>query len=268
MRLLPISVTAGLVFVVASACGGDDGTIVDHDPTTTTTTTTTTLAPTDDLPALPQDPDAAFVTIDVEGIPAITADGRVFDRAPAAQGFTAALPLNQAIGPLVTAQLTPAGLQAVVAEADELGLLQTPPDYGDPGISDSGYLDVVLTTADGVYEHHVYAPGEETGDRDADAARDRLDEFVSFVGSLSQHVGDELGPWSPYVPERWVVDTAPYVESSDARAWPFATDPVDGCATFPSAADDDTASGVYTVESPGGVERTVEVSPALPFTEC
>ena len=148
-------------------------------------------------------------------------------------------------------------------------LLQAPPDYGNPGISDQGYLVVTLTTAAGTFEHRVYAPGEPTQDPAADAARDRLDEFVSFLASLSSELGDDLGPWTPYVPEQWLVDTAPYVESSGSQPWPFDTEPVDGCATFPSDPDVDTASGVYAVPTAtSGGERVVEVSPALPFTEC
>lgn len=263
MRSVRIAITAGILLVVAAACGGDDGTIIDYDPAPTTT-------PAGDLPALDDDPDAAFVVIDVEGVPAITADGRVFDRAPRPQGFAAAAaPLNDPVGTLVTAQLTPDGLRAVVAKAAALELLQTPPDYGEPGITDMGSLDVTLTTADGVYEHHVYAPNESTGDRSEDAARARLAEFVIYVRSLSIELGDDIGPWTPYVPDRWVVDTSPYVGVSDTEPWPFDTEPVDGCVAFPSDPDADTASGLYALASPGSeYDRVVEVSPALPFTEC
>jgi hypothetical protein len=160
---------------------------------------------------------------------------------------------------------------AVLAEADELGLLQTPPDYGEPGITDQGYLRVTLATADGTFEHSVYAPGEETGDAAADAARARLDDFVRFVNTLQMQLGDEIGAPEPYVPEQWIVDTTPYVDRADVTAWPFDGDPVDGCVALPSDAGSDTASGVYSVTVPGedtDEEHIVEVRPALPFDDC
>lgn len=262
-------IAVALLAVGAAACGGDDDTTSTTPPTTIESPSTTTEPDGPDVPAPPADPDAALLTIDA-GVPAITADGRVFQRVDEPQGF-AALPLNPVTGALTVAQLTPDGLTAVLAEADELGLLQAPPDYGDPGITDQGYLTVTLTTADGTFEHSVYAPGEESGDRDADAARDRLDEFVDFVYSLQMQLGDDIGKPEPYVPEQWVIDTSPYVEQDDVRAWPFAVDPVDGCVALPAEGGTDTASGVYTVTVPGedtDEEHIVEVRPALPFTDC
>jgi hypothetical protein len=272
-------IAIALVTLGAAACGSDDdGSSTTDAPATTTdapssTTTpdepTTTVEP-GDRPSPPSDPDAALLTID-GGVPAITADGRVFMRVDGPQGFAAALPLGEPTGALTVAQLTADGLAAVLAEADDLGLLDTPPDYGEPGITDQGYLRVTLATADGTFEHSVYAPGEETGDADADAARARLDEFVHFVDTLQMQLGDEISSPQPYVPEQWIIDTSPYVEQDDVQAWPFAIDPVDGCVSLPSDADADTASGVYSVTVPGedtDEEHIVEVRPALPFTDC
>ena len=98
----------------------------------------------------------------------------------------------------------------------------------------------------------------------------RLDEFVRFVNSLHVQLGHEIGRAEPYVPEEWVVDTSPYVESRDVQPWTFDGDPVDGCTTFPSDADVDSVSGLYIVTVPGedtDEAHIVEVSPALPF-EC
>lgn len=261
MRLRAPLILLVSLAAAAAACGGDDSTSSTVPPPDTAADTgpTTTLPSVD----LPSDPDAAVVTIDEAGIPAVTADGRVFARAEA----EGALPLNDPTGALVTAQLTPAGLAQLMAKADELELLQTPPDYGDPGITDSGYLTVVLTTAEGTFEHSVYAPGEETGDADADAARERLDDFVDFINSLQTQLGDELGPWTPYIPEQWVVDPDAYVSSEGADPWPFDVDPAPGCTTFPLGGDSDTVSGVY-VAAIEGRDQIVEVRPVLPFTDC
>jgi hypothetical protein len=260
-------IALAVVTLGAAACGSDDSP-AGTDAPSSTTVPTTTVEP-GDVPAPPTDPDAALLTID-GGVPAITADGRVFMRVDGPQGLTAALPLGEPTGALTVAQLTPDGLIAVLAEAEALGLLGTPPDYGDPGITDQGYLRVTLATADGTFEHSVYAPGEETGDAEADAARDRLDDFVHFVDTLQMQLGDEISDPMPYVPEQWVIDTSPYVEQHDVTSWPFDIDPVDGCVALPSDAATDTASGVYSATLPGGTgrEHIVEVRPALPFDDC
>lgn len=269
-RRVTVAAIALLATVGAVACGSDDGGSGTDVPRTTEAPDTTGGPPPSgvrgDLPALPDDPDAAFLTID-GGVPAITADGRLFERTPEPQGIRA-LPLGEPTGALTVSRLTSDGLAEVVAKANELGLLQAPPDYGDPGITDQSLLTVVLTTADGRYEHSVYAPEHDSGDRDADAARDRLDEFVRFVNSLHMQLADEIGAAEPYVPEQWVVDTSPWVESRDVQPWTFDGDPVDGCATFPSDADVDSVSGLYIVTMPGedtDEAHVVEVSPALPF---
>lgn len=280
-RVVVTTLAVVLASFAAAACGADDSSSgtdapgTTEAPATTGTPTTEPGGPTttggpSDVPSPPADPDAALLTVD-GGVPAITADGRVFMRADEPQGFAAALPLGQPTGALTIAQLTPEGLDRVLAEADEAGLLQTPPDYGDPGITDQGYLEVTLATADGTFEHSVYAPDEDSGDPDADAARDRLDDFIQFVETLPLELGDEISQPEPYVPEQWVVDTSPYVEQDDVEAWPFEIDPADGCMTFPSDADLDTASGVYSVTVPGedtDEEHIVEVRPALPFSDC
>jgi hypothetical protein len=273
-RAALIALALTLASLGAAACGSDDAGPSTDAPTTTagapsTTSDTPTTEP-GDVPSPPTDPDAALLTVD-GGVPAITADGRVFMRAEGPQGFAAARPLGQATGALTVAQLTPEGLDRVLAAAGDAGLLHTPPDYGDPGITDQGYLEVALATAEGTFEHSVYAPDEETGDADADAARQRLDDFLTFVDTLQMQLGDEISDPEPYVPAQWVIDTSPYVEQHDVRAWPFTIDPVDGCVALPSDAGADTASGLYSVTVPGedtDEEHVVEVRPALPFTDC
>jgi len=259
--------TAALAVMAVTACSAGDDTADPPAP------------PSRALPALPADPDAAFVQIGAHGVPAITADGRVFRTVEQPAGFArpthaaAALPLGQPVGALEVAQLTDDGLRAVLRRAAELELLQQPPDYGAPGITDQGSLVVRLSTAGATYEHDVYAPDEDVDDPDAQAARDRLDDFVGFVGALREHVGDELGPWIPYVPEQWVVDVGAYVDPTSADAWPFDAAPMAGCTTFDvagdTAGDIDTVSGVYLATVPGADDdQVVEVRPALPFTAC
>jgi hypothetical protein len=259
-----LALLAPLVLFGVAACGGDDAGSV----TPTTRVSQTSVVTPATQPVAPTAGDAAFLTTDDGRVPAITADGRVFVRAPGAQGF-AALPVSQPVGALVTAQLTEQGLADVKARAESLGLLRPPPDYGDPGITDQGYFTLTLTTEAGTFVHHVYAPGETTGDADADAARDRLADFADFIDSLPAELGDGIGPWQPYVPQQWLVDTDAYVATSAARQWAFDEPPVDGCVAFDSDGDGDSVSGVYTYMAPDADRAlVVEVQPALPFTDC
>lgn len=275
MHRRALTITVAVLTVAAVACGSDDSTdttTVERPATSTTDAAdppVTTTAGHDDLPALPDDPDAAFVVLD-SGVPAITADGRVFERVADAQGFAAVAPPKPAIGALTVSQLTPEGLAQVLAFAHELGLLTDPPDYGDVGVTDQGDAITTLTTADGTFVHSVYAPGYETGDPDADAARERLAQFVRFVGALHTELGDDISHPEPYVPDQWIVNTSPYVSSGFAPAWPFDDAPVDGCVTLPLADSTDTVSGVYTLpdDTDTGRGHVVHVSPVLPFSDC
>src|SRR5688500_7703205 len=89
-------IAVALVTAGAAACGGDDAAPSTDAPDTTVESPGTTGGPdptagpgTTDVggdPAPPDDPDAALLTID-GGVPAITADGRVFDRADEPQGM-------------------------------------------------------------------------------------------------------------------------------------------------------------------------------------
>jgi hypothetical protein len=249
------------VALSAAACAAGDA-------ARATQTAAGTASPPTSTAALPRDPDALFVRVGGAGTPAIAADGRVFRAArPAATGlrFAAAPPLAPS-GPLEVARLGTAGLATVFAKALELDLLRPPPDYGDPAITDMGTLVVTIAVDGATYVHAVYAPGEPVDDPAAQAARDRLAEFVSFAESLHLHLDDELGPWAPYLPERWVVDVDAYVDRAQTAPWPFETSPEDGCAVLATSGERDTASGTYTLTSDGH-ESLVAVRPALPF-EC
>ena len=217
---------------------------------------------------LPADPDTPVVRIG-RLLPVITADGRVFTDAPSGadlRSFVA--PAPPAPQPVAIAQMTPAGVQAVLLEARRLGLLAPPPDYGDPRITDSATATITLTTADGTYEHAVYAPSRRTGERAADAARDRFDEFGRFVADRLRTSDADLGASTPYVPTQWIVELDPYYDVIGGPApWPYDDPPAQGCRTFPLDGDIDTATGVYSTTI-DGKNHLVSIRPALPFDDC
>lgn len=260
MRRRPAALAAAVISLLApvaalAGCGADPGVRTTDGPRR--------------LPVeLPADGSTPIVQVG-DWLPLITADGHVYtDGAPATRSSlrSAVAPLPPSPQPVDVAELTADGLAAVVAKAHELGLLSTPPDYGDPHITDVGSLTLTLTTAERTFVHHAYAPDERTGIRAEDAARDRLQEFTRFLDDLAAELGDDLGDAVPYVPAQWVVDTHPLADATAAEDWPFAAAPTDGCATFPLEGGVDTATGVYFADT-GTRHHTVTVRPALPG-EC
>lgn len=284
-RAVRAMVPAAVLIATIAACGGADATT---EPSSTTTGVDTTSEPVSgpagDPIALPEDPSTPVVAIGAEEI-VITADGTVYRRTrPEPQGFgsmsptaaesAAAPPADPAPAAYETARLTEAGLVRVFATAEELGLVATPPDYGEPGITDQGTFTVVVTTADAEHRHSVYAPGERTGDDDADDARDRLDSFVDQMRDLEGRFDEELSAFEPYAPERWRVDLDAYVSTAEVRPWPLPELPSQGCTTFaPDEFADpadggregpDPVSGVYETEQ----DDEIVVAPVMPWQEC
>ncbi len=170
--------------------------------------------------------------------------------------------------PVVRRRLTEAGMQIVLGRADELGLLDRPPVYEDPQITDVGSTVVELTTTDDSYVHEAIGlgiPDPESGDRK------RLSDFAEDAADLEQLVGtDNLGPAEPYVPdEHLVVVRSSFLDSDETseRRWPAAGPVEEGCAELPLDAFDEPPSGSYVVELDGELQR-VSVIPAVPGGRC
>ena len=148
----------------------------------------------------------------------------------------------------------------------ELGLAGEAPDYGDVGITDQDTFEMTVTTSAGTFSHSVYARGEETGDDGADDARQRLEDFVSFLGDLESEVGDDVGEFAPFVPEQWSITTDEYYRAS-GNPWLFSEPAVTGCTTFPdddvTAGGTDGATGLYELDG-----RPFAVQPLLPGEDC
>ena len=184
---------AGLI----AACGGDDD---ENDPGAT--------PPYD----LPQGADDVVLRVAYEGgyvavetlfvaLPTllITGGGRVFTVAAIPEIYPGPL-----VTPLMVGTISPAGLQALMAAADEARLIGFVADYEIPagmGISDAPDTAVTLTVNGNTYTHRAYALGF---DGSQTPTRDRLDSFVTAVGDLATLVGaSELTDPEEYVPERY-----------------------------------------------------------------
>jgi len=215
---------------------------------------------------------ATLVVIDVDGQILVTAGGLVYrttgipDGAGGWRAPGAAPPAPPPPAALEVAELSPAGLAQVLGRLAELGLASEPPDYGDVGITDQDTFEMTITTSAGTFFHSVYARGEETGDGAADDSRQRLEDFVGFLGNLESELGDDMGGFAPFVPEQWSI-TADDFSRASGIPWPFSEPAVVGCTSFPedeiAAGRTDGATGLYAVDG-----RPFAVEPLLPGEDC
>lgn len=137
--------------------------------------------------------------------------------------------------PFTVAQITPAGMDALLAEADRLGILDgnTDPDPYD-------MLPTILTirVEGGEYQHVT------VGLSDYDNSEVR--EFGDTVRDLERFLGDDIGPIEPYVPHAWRIDSTYTQPDEPIRPWPLGEEPTsNGCVVLPSEPDRDTATGGY-----------------------
>lgn len=154
--------------------------------------------------------------------------------------------------PFTVAQITPAGMDALLAEADRLGLLgtNTEPDPHD-------MLPTMLTirVTSGAYRHVA------SGLSNYDNAQVR--QFDAIIQDLEGFLGEEIGPTESYVPHAWQLSRTFTQPDEPIRPWPLEQEPSAGeCAVLPSEPDRDTGTGGY--DSDG---RIMGAFPALPW-EC
>jgi hypothetical protein len=213
----------------------------------------------------------------------VSGDGRVFG--PGAQ--IAIFP-----GPLLPAvqvqPITEDGIQAILAAADEAGLLQDI-EYEQPtNVADASTARVVINVNGETYVHEAYAlglalPGEEGG-QETSPERRALADFIAELNDLTALVGaDALGEQtifeaSEYGIEALVVDDLSAYGSDGIE--PTVVDwPADvsvrlaeaGACTVVSAAEVGetlAAANQLTLFEDAGVTYQVLAKPILPGTDC
>lgn len=129
----------------------------------------------------------------------ITGDGRAITEGP-----VPAIYPGQLLPNLLQRTISEAGIQTLLAKADELGLL-TDVTYADPSSLVADAPDTVVTiTVDGTtYRHVAYALGI---DPEADEDRANLFEFVTAATDLTGTVGaDQLGTEEPYESDTYLI---------------------------------------------------------------
>lgn len=208
---------------------------VTTDSTETTTTAGTTVVTPSDPPEVDRSPETVLAMLTgtdagVDGVRSVSTtvlfgDGRMVRPG---DGLTGREQLR----------LSAAAVDRIMQAAGD-GNLLTARDFGEPGISDQGWLTLTLDTPGGTVEHRVYAPSWTDGlSDDQVAARAELDAFIAeLVGFPNSEIVD---PPSPIEPTALQIEARPLAGNSDYLAdavdWPFPDSARDlfganGCAT-------------------------------------
>lgn len=212
----------------------------------------------------------------------VSGDGRVFG--PGAQ--IAIYP-----GPLLPAvqvqPITEEGIQAILAAADEAGLLQ-PVEYEQPSnVADASTAQVTINVNGETYVHEAYAlglalPGEDG--QESTPERQALADFIAELNDLTALVGaDELGEQAIFEPSQYgiealVVDDLSAFGSDGIEPtvvdWPTDVSvrlaDASTCTIVSAAEVGETlaAANQLTFFEDGGVTYQVLAKPILPSTDC
>ncbi|CAB4598716.1 unannotated protein [freshwater metagenome] len=162
----------------------------------------------------------------------VSGDGRAF-----VPGAVTAIFPGPLLQPMGVRTITPAGIERLLARAQELGLLAPAPSYEvDMNIADAPDTVVRITTTDGTWEHRAYALGMETDASGSPAettpARQALLDFVTAATDLAAIAGEaELGTESIHSPDEYRLRAIAVDESTAAGMdpapvvveWPAST---------------------------------------------
>jgi hypothetical protein len=202
----PLAAVTLLALVGLTACGGDDssGSTTVAVPTDNTPVGTESPGSTDQPSGTgfdhPTGPDEVVVEVgytggfiapgaDFSDVPTllVTGDGTTY-----APGVTTLQYPGPLLQPVERRTLDEAGIQALLALADEHGLLAEPPEYPrNDLVADAADTYVDITVGDATYHHQAYALGIDGGAAgETDPARKALAEFVEAATNLGAVVPD------------------------------------------------------------------------------
>jgi hypothetical protein len=246
-KLLTVLLATPLVASFVAACGSDadEGSgSPDSDPTTPTQPVGAITFPTgagevvvriDTAVGGFNPPEWAFAQIPSS---VVSGDGRTVMPGPQIEIYPPPL-----LPALQSTSLTEAQVGQLLARADSLGLLATPPDYEStqPPVADAGSTVVTFNANGATYVHSAPSLGLE---QQPDEARQRLSDFVEFATSfVAERAATESEVFEPesYVIGTMAVNTAEYADdvAPTVVPWPaaFGVAPVgEDCATIDGAA--------------------------------
>ncbi|MET0146542.1 MAG: hypothetical protein ABW328_17405 [Ilumatobacteraceae bacterium] len=132
----------------------------------------------------------------------VTGDGRALSTGPVIAIYPGPLLPN-----VLQQSITPEGIQSLLAEADELGLLADVTYERNDMIADAPDTVVTINVDGATYRHQAYALDI---DEETDPARANLSAFVAAMGDLAGSVGvAELGPEEPFRPANDLMRATP-----------------------------------------------------------
>ena len=189
--------------------------------------------------AVPENADTVVLRVGYEG--GFVPDGTAFVNLPTlliagdGRSFSPGVTTMQYPGPLLPAvverRITSAGIQRVLALADDAGLLGPIPDYALPEgnmVADAPDTVVTLTVNGATYEHRANALGiDSSSGGPSTPARENLQKFVELVADLAKVAGaDNLSAEQPFVASQYrfqamVVDPAQWTDPAPTIVdWP------------------------------------------------
>jgi hypothetical protein len=208
----------------------------------------------------------------------VTGDGRVLSTGPVVAIYPGPLLPN-----IQQRSISPAGVQALLAKADELGLLGNVEYAGNDRVADAPDTVVTIAVDGEVYTHRAYALEIEGPGTEDDPARANLAEFVAAMSDLPSTVGDsELGPEEPFETDQYLIRATPAdpeaaaTEGIEPTVVPWPADapvrladaaecaPVP-VATFEPLFADATTLTFFTEPGPDGAEVAYQVTPVPQF---
>ena len=256
-------------------------------PTTSPPTSTPVTSPGAEPYDHPTGGDEAVIEISYEGgfttpellfsrapLLLVTGDGRVITEGPVPAIFPGPL-----LPSLVERSITEDGVQALLAKADELGLLADTAYAPNDQIADAADTVVRITVDGTTYTHSAYALGFE-GEKDA--GRANLFEFVTAATDLAGTVGEgQLGTERPLASDTYLMRATPVDPATmDTELPPTVVDwPANAsvrladateCAELPAAEGDPLFAEAtqLTFFTDGGVTYQVAATLAVPGRSC
>jgi hypothetical protein len=189
---------------------------------------------------------------------------------------------------LTQARLDDEGLQAVLAAAEEAGLLDQPPAYdvppGTPQVADAPATTLDLHAGGGTYHHNAYALDLYPSRPESTPARQTLADYIAQLRDLPALVGGHLSADQKYEPARLGVIARPAtpdeLASSDEGpapqtiVWPTAAgnlaDSKGKCMEVPASAVAATFATANELSrfSQAGVTYVVYVRAFTPDESC
>lgn len=254
MRARRISATIAAVAIVASACGRlSDGPEAGSGPSGGSGSTGTITHPTgaDEL-VLRVEYRGGFVPHEfmLSSMPlwSLLGDGTLIVTGPQIEIYP-----QPALPPLIRTPITEDGVQAILAAADDAGLMDGDKDYADMCIADAPTTVFTTNANDATSVISAYAlesePTDSCGSKQDANARARLAEFQAKLGDLRSWLPEgSVGADEPYQPTEMRVYVLPYPKDPElpqqAMHWPLDTPP----STFgePLANDAQTRCGVVS----------------------